>query len=334
MRLVIIAVLALIFVYAVAVVAAYVDPLLRYLAARYGFSRRRPAADTDVRACPHRGPMTDAAAGPCPLCTPALPLEAGTPPPAPWPDAQPGAPERTHDSPADRVLLANAEWLMARWAEAERGREQGESRRFPPWHFDAPTERQLQQLRDAGLTFRLPDLTRGQASDILGLFEPVEPENKDILHFFDIPSKELNRSRARHEVAQLLADPQNLRAWNQRPADTLQKEFFRFFGLDVPPELTCRDAEVLIREHRAKLEEEGTCPLLDEWDAFESICAELLDLEAGETYDIRRPSLTVIQSAVEALRKDGRTLAELAGDVPAVVDRLVELAPELRTPDD
>ena len=226
------------------------------------------------------------------------------------------------------LLSANAGWLQTRWAEANRERESGELKRFPRWFFEPPTEPQLQRIRESGVV-PMENLTKGQASDIIGLLEPVEQENEDILRFFKVPVKGMNQSRARHEVAQLLADPEKHQAWHQRPAEMLQKEFYRFFDLKVPSRLTYMDAERTIREHREQLEDANS-PLLDEWDSFEMICTDLLDADTCETYNLRKPTIVFIRAAIDALRKSGRTLTECGDDLQVVVDKLVELKPDLR----
>lgn len=334
MKLVIIAVLILLCAYSLAVVAPAMAPLLKHLAVRFGFPRPR-AVDVEEEeepACSHGAAMTGGAQ--CPLCSPDRALPDSSPAPSAVVPPSPGTQEAANGSPADRVLIESTPWLLARWAEAERERAHGESGRFSSWHFDAPTEQQLRQLGDAGLTLRLSSLTRGQVADILGLFEPAEPEDRDILRFFNVPLQGMSRSRARHEVAQLLAHPKNLQAWSERPADVLQGEFFRCFGLPMPGGLTALDAEALIRDHRAKIADEGSSALLDDWDAFESICVALLDPDACEVYDLGRPDLAAIRSAVDALRREGRALPDLAGDRRLVAEKIAELNPELRRPRD
>jgi hypothetical protein len=163
-----------------------------------------------------------------------------------------------------RILSDNEDWLRARWANAERERAAGTLTTIPVWFFDPVTERQLERMQKDGVSVSGAGLTKGKASDLIGLFEPVEEEHEAILKFFKVHLGGMNQSRGRHEVGKLLADPKNAEAWNLRPAEPLQKEYLRFFNMKVPRELTCVEANRLISETREKLADEDS-PKLEEW---------------------------------------------------------------------
>jgi len=227
-----------------------------------------------------------------------------------------------------RILSDNEDWLRVRWANAERERAAGTLMTIPAWFFDPVTERQLERIQRDGLSVSGVGLTKGKASDLIGLFEPVEEEHEAILKFFKIHLGGMNQSRGRHEVGKLLADAKNAAAWNLRPAEPLQKEYLRFFNVKVPKGLTCVGANRLISENRGKLEDEDS-PKLDEWDLFESIATDLADKETRDDYDLKKPSLSVLRAAIDALRKDGNSMDDLAGDLDMVAQKLIELKPEL-----
>ena len=171
-------------------------------------------------------------------------------------------------------------------------------------------------------------LTKGKASDLIGLLEPIEEGHEAIFKFFKVPLGSMNQSRGQYEAGKLLADAKNAEAWNLRPAEPLQKEFLRFFDLKIPKELTCVEAKRLISEHRAKLEDEDSAKL-DDWDLFESIVTDLAEKETRDDYDIKKPSLSVLRAAIDALRKEGNSMDDLAGDLDMVAQKLIELKPEL-----
>jgi len=171
-------------------------------------------------------------------------------------------------------------------------------------------------------------LSKGKASDLIGLSEPVEEGHEAILKFFKVPLRGMNQSRGRYEAGKLLADTKNAEAWNLRLAEPLQKEFLRFFNTKVPKELTCVEASRLISEHRVKLGDEDSAKL-DEWDSFESIVKELADKETLDDYELKKPSLSVLRAAIDALRKEGNSMDDLAGDLDMVALKLIELKPEL-----
>lgn len=239
-------------------------------------------------------------------------------------------PASPKESARARILDDNADWLRARWADADRARAAGTLANFPAWYFDPVTERQLGRIRREGLSVSGSGLTKGKASDLIGLLEPVEENHKAILRFFKVPLWGMNQSRAIYEVSKLFADAKNAEAWRLRPAEPLQKEFLRFFDMKVPKDLTCVDAERLINEHRVKLSKEHS-PKLDEWNSFESIVTDLSDKEAREDYDlnINKPSLSVLSAAIDALLKEGNSMDNLTADLDKVAQKLIELKPEL-----
>jgi hypothetical protein len=190
------------------------------------------------------------------------------------------------------------------------------------------TERQLERLQKDGISESGTGLTKGKASDLIGLFEPIEEEQEAILKFFKAPLVGMNQSRGRYEVGNLLAEAKNAEAWNLRPAETLQKEYLRFFNMKAPKGLTCVEATRLIREHREKLDDEDSHKL-EEWDLFESIATDLADKETRDDYYLKKPSLSVLRASIDALRKEGHSMDTLAGDLDLIAQKLIELRPEL-----
>jgi hypothetical protein len=201
---------------------------------------------------------------------------------------------------------------------------------FPAWFFHPVTERQLQWIRSEGLVVPVASgaLTKGQASDIIGLFEPIDEHDEEVLRFFKVPTRGMNQSRGRHEAAVLLADSAKTRVWEARPADSMQRECLRFFGAKAPKELTHAEAQRLIGARREELSEKKSA-LLDDWDSFESIVVDLDDRETRDEYDMKKPSMAMIRTAVDVLRKEGHTMDDLAGDLTLVAEKLLQLKPEL-----
>jgi len=229
----------------------------------------------------------------------------------------------------ERILNDNSGWMDERWVLARKKRDEGEVKSVPQWFFDDVTERQLQKIEEIGLKIRGGNPTKGEASDIIGLFEPVEEENIEILKFFKVSLKGMNQSKARYEVSKLLNDPDNLESWRNRSASAMQKEFYRFFGFKVPQGVTHETASKDINEYRKNLGEEDEAKM-DEWDAYEDIYDEINDPDFREDYDLKKISISLYRSAVDQLKKEGRTLTELSDDPDAVVDKLLEIKPEIQ----
>ena len=139
----------------------------------------------------------------------------------------------------------------------------------------------------------------------------------------------MNQSKARYEVSNLLNDPENQERWRNRPASAMQKEFYKFFGLKVPQGLTYETASNDISEYRKNLGEEDEAKM-DEWDAYEDIYDEINDPDFREDYDLKKISISLYRLAIDQLKKEGKTLTELSDDPDMVVDKLLEIKPEIQ----
>lgn len=228
----------------------------------------------------------------------------------------------------EKIVEQNREWLAERWAKANEEKAKGNLITVPNWFFDDVTEPQLRRLGETGIEITKGRPTKGQASDLIGLFEPVEPECEDVLRFFKVSLRGMNQSHARHEVGSLLADPERRNAWVNRPATAIQLEFYRFVGERPPKGITHMEAASFQSKYISALPDDDN--LLDEWESYESIWDELNDRDMREYYEIKSVSLSLLRDAVGELRKEGKTLSELASSVDVVVDKIVELKPEIR----
>lgn len=223
------------------------------------------------------------------------------------------------------VFNEHKAWLSSRWAEAKKHNHAGDIKTFPSWFFHEATERQLKLLTEKGITLSGGQLSKGQASDVIGLFFPAEECDKEMLRFFKIPIKGFNQTTASAEVAKLQADPEKAAAWDQRPAEAIQKEFYRFFGVKVPSRQTYLAAAEYISKHQQTLDSQK----LDDWNAYEFILEELLDKATRDSFDIKKPSVATIRTAIDALRQSGMSLSDLEDDLEIVTQKLIELQPEL-----
>lgn len=236
----------------------------------------------------------------------------------------PSVPSPVPVSREQDLLSANSPWLEARWQRARAEKSSGNLISVPSWFFDDATERQVQRLRDIGITVRGEKPLKGEASDIIGLFEPVEDGNKEILRFFKIPLSGMNQSRARHEVGQLLRDPENMERWKCRPPSDIQREFYRFFDIKVPKDLTYERASVFINEYVGVLDERGDSRA-ETWDTFATLYEEINDPEIRAEYGLRKVGISLYRSAIDQLEKEGRSLPDLVDDSEAVLEKITEI---------
>ncbi|WP_184237022.1 hypothetical protein [Massilia timonae] len=218
----------------------------------------------------------------------------------------------------------NMPWLSERWAAARTDDAARSQLRFPPWYFEDSTQRQ--HSRASALDVSLsPAASKGQFSDVIGLFDEVDEEDLEKLAFFGIKLTGSNRnaSRARHEISLLDADPDSAQRWAARPPSKLQKEFFRFAGVKAPPGLTAVSAEALIKKELKSLSREQS----DSWDAFTSVVDDFNDPVFREGEGIRKPAMSDLRMAFQALvaRQDGNNYP----DAGTVADYMLMQKPEL-----
>jgi len=226
-------------------------------------------------------------------------------------------------------LASYPEWLRNRWKLAQAQRQTGSTGIFPEWYFDQATERQLNKLRELGISIESNKITKGQASDLIGTRESADEEALQILRFFKVPTRGTNQTKARHEVALIFADEAKAKAWKNRQTSRIQKEFFVFFGIKADKGMTHTEASKLISNHESALAEKED-PQLDEWEAFEEIIDELSDPDFREDYEIKKPSISLIKNALTSLQKEGKSYRNAADDIDLVIEKMLDFKPELR----
>ncbi|MGE0825444.1 MAG: hypothetical protein AB7P18_25400 [Candidatus Binatia bacterium] len=217
-------------------------------------------------------------------------------------------------------------WLNERWRSISHQREIGQPTEVPSWFFDNVTERQRKRLEEISPCLNSTPLTRGQAADIIGLFKPTERESDEILRFFKVPLIGMNQSRARYEATALLADPHKRQLWENRIATPMQKECYRHFNLKVPPKLTYSAAAQFLSEHKRT----GSDNDWREWEAYQSIYLKLSDPQYRRDYGIKKVTISLYREAIMELKKAGHQLSDLATDPDIVIDKLLEIRPQLQ----
>lgn len=108
-----------------------------------------------------------------------------------------------------------------------------------------------------------------------------------------------------------------------------QKEFAWFFGTKLPKGATFGQANADINLKRSSLQRENAMALHD-WDAYWRICEELDDAEnRRDLYFVKSISRKILRCTIDELKKEGRTIQELADDPQLIVDRVIADQPNL-----
>jgi hypothetical protein len=233
------------------------------------------------------------------------------------------------DKKKSQILNHNIGWLREKWEIADKEQDSGKFEIVPKWFFDKITDSQLRRLKEDGITIRGKRPTKGQASDIIGLFEPIQDKSKEILQFFKIPLKGMNQSRAMYEIARIFANPEKRKIWQERPITSKEKEFYRFFNIREPAGTTHAEASCFIDDYQDKLADDNE-ERLNEWDTYENIYEEINDPDIRKDYKIRKISFSAYRDAIERLKKEGKKISDLEYDIDIVIDKIIEMNPQLK----
>lgn len=94
---------------------------------------------------------------------------------------------------------------------------------------------------------------------------------------------------------------------NNQPANSEQKEYFKFFGLPIPKGMTAGQAEQAIKEHKKISSDDEK----DEWFGYISIFEEFDDADFRETYELRKVGKKVLLEVLNQLKQEGKTYSYL-----------------------
>jgi hypothetical protein len=193
---------------------------------------------------------------------------------------------------------------------------------LPSWYHDPVTERQLQRLKEDGIRLPGRPITKGQASDLIGLAQPPELEQEEILRFFKVKGLPLKHGIiATIEIDRLMSDPEKANQWINRPATQIQKEYYRYFGIPIPKGLTASEAKDKISSDELTDEQD------EEWFSYSELLEELQDKDFRELYDLKKPSLPVIREAIQHHLNLGEHITHLSAD--DLVDTILSIKPDL-----
>ncbi len=218
---------------------------------------------------------------------------------------------------AEKTLSKSADLLVKRWERAFESASTIESNEFPNWFLDEPSDRQLEYLSNLGIRVN-GGITKGQVSDLIGLFHSADDEDIEVLKFFKQSTQGTNQTSARILASQLLSDPHNQVQWKTRPPTQIQKEFYRFFELTMPSDLTLQDAESEILRKLSEFDDSAG----DEWDGFADCWEDLSDSEVRRDAGIKKVSMKIFREYCSAKRESGESLKDL--DVYDVIEDLLE----------
>jgi hypothetical protein len=251
---------------------------------------------------------------------------------APAPAGLPN-PETT---PYDDVLAAHKSILTSRWEAMDKQAAGSEDLGFESWRYDPVTAAQLKKLEGLGVGKRArKKLSKGQASDMIGIAYLADPYERDLLKFFGELERNLSETAAREKVRVLMLDPSNVEKWASRPPTPFQKAFAKLYAIKLPPKATINDASETIAHFvdERYSEEDGENPIEDAFSAIDDAFDDLTNSKVcHEDYEIKKPSQKAIVEAIQAIGLSHFESGE--ADTQTIVEQLLEANPELERPYD
>lgn len=115
---------------------------------------------------------------------------------------------------------------------------------------------------------------------------------------------------------------------DNKPAESRQKDYYKFFNITIPRGLTKGDADITIDKHSKTLRKENDAQL-QEYYEYISILDEFDDSDFREEFEIKKPARTFIDDALNALRQEGKSYGYLSDNINEVVDMILQIKPEL-----
>jgi len=106
----------------------------------------------------------------------------------------------TKKAESQKIINDNIDLLHKRWKRIEKEYNSGTLKTVSKWYFEDATYDQISQLKEMGINPITLKLTKGQASDIIGLFEPSEKKNTAILENQRTPPFRMNKTEAREFI--------------------------------------------------------------------------------------------------------------------------------------
>jgi hypothetical protein len=201
------------------------------------------------------------------------------------------------------------------------------------WHQDPATELQKKRLKNEGIDFP-ENITKGEASDLIGTTEEPSVDELAILRFFKVPGiAKMSQTDARRKIDELFADEQKVKKWEERPADKTQKDIYKFFNIPLPHNLRYKDAEeVIIELFEDEAKKEAWKNHEDKLSERKSWFEDTLFLinDDRDLYNCKKISKKLFKQIVESLESSGMPLEMIEENPKLIFEKALEIDPNLR----
>jgi hypothetical protein len=112
---------------------------------------------------------------------------------------------------------------------------------------------------------------------------------------------------------------------NNRPVDSEQKDYLKFFAIPIAKGLTTEQAKKIISDHKNTSRPEEQ----EEWEGYTNIFQEFDDENFRDDYDLKKVSRSILLEAINQLKAQGNNYKYLSDHIDNIVDKIIEINPEL-----
>ena len=201
------------------------------------------------------------------------------------------------------------------------------------WRNDPATEAQKNRMREDGIDFS-ENITKGEASDLIGSLLEPEDDQKEILKFFKTKNiSKISQTDARKIIEEIFSNPTNKSKWDNRPVSKEQNEIYSFFNLTIPTNLSYKEAQKNIDllfedENKLNIWEKHQ----DEKDEIEAWYEDYYEIINGDNYyyDCKKIGRKLFRQVVNDLESSGITKSQIENNSEIVFKRAIEIDPSIK----
>jgi hypothetical protein len=201
------------------------------------------------------------------------------------------------------------------------------------WRNDPATEAQKKRMHEDGIKFS-KEITKGEASDLIGSLLPPGEEQDEVLKFFKVKGiSQLSQTSAQQKIDEIFNNPDNDVKWRSRPASKEQKVIYTFFKIPIPPKISHEEAQKNIdklfedeNKHNAWENRQEEMEEKEGW--FEDYYKIINDDHYYFGY--KKIGKKLFKQAVEELEFSGISKSDIENNFELVFKKAVEIDPTIK----
>lgn len=201
------------------------------------------------------------------------------------------------------------------------------------WRNDPASEAQKNRMLGDGLKFD-ENISKGEASDLIGSLLDPEDEQIAILKFFKVKGiTNLSQTDARKIIDKLFDDGEKVERWKNRPATKEQKDIYQFFNIPITSKLSFSEAQKFIDrlfEDEEKYERwENRQDEIEELESWFEDYHELIN-DDRDMFGSKKIGKKLFRKIVEELESEGFEKSDIENNSELVFNKAFEIDPNIK----